>query len=450
VNNGLIADPRRDSPLARRLGGILQAGSLALVVGLLIPFAVSLPLRWNQLTTLAGAADSPTTLGAPYLESVFMSRLDQAEVEALPALGLSLRAYAAYLLTFEIGLALICVGVGLFIFWRRSEEWLTLVVSLLLVIVGTSSISPEIHVLAAAFPSWLLVDIGIGILGMLSLLHIFFLAPDGHFVPRWTLRLAAGFTSAILVLVTYGVIWSRAWGVWALALSFFVSVMFWVVMLGVGAFSQVYRYRHVSSPIQRQQTKWVALGLTGILLGVLFNITLFYAAVETTGLARVWVNLARAPLVYLCLLALPISLAFSILRYRLWDIDVLIRRTLIYSVLTGLLVLGYLASVVVLQSLFYTLTGQAQKQWVNVVSTLVIVALSVPLRGRVRALIDLRFYRRKYDAARTLATFAAGARNEVELERLSGRLVDIVQDTMQPAHVSLWLRPAAASDYELR
>ena len=152
----------------------------------------------------------------------------------------------------------------------------------------------------------------------------------------------------------------------------------------------------------------------------------------------------------LCLLALPISLAFSILRYRLWDIDVLIRRTLIYSVLTAALVVIYSASIVLLQALFQAVTGERQSQFVTIVSTLAIVVLFGRLARRVQALIDRRFYRRKYDAARTLASFAAGARNEVELERLSGRLVEIVQDTMQPAHVSLWLKPSPVRVYPPR
>jgi hypothetical protein len=427
---------------SRRLGRVLRAAGLALLVGMLILFAASLPLRWSQLLTLINAGDSSGALGSSYLEAVYMSRLGQAEAEALPSLGLSLRSYAAYLLAFEVGLALICVGVGAFILWRRSEDWLTLWISLLLVIVGTSSISPEMHTLATAFPSYVAVDLAIGVLGMVSQLHLLFLAPDGRFVPRWTLRLAAGFTGAVVALAAFGAFWAQAWGSWANGLSFILSLLIWIVFLGVGTYSQVYRYRHISSLIQRQQTKWVALGLTGILLGVLFNVSIFGAAAQSSGLTRVWMNLVRTPLVYLCLLALPISLAFSILRYRLWDIDVLIRRTLIYSVLTGMLALAYLASVVVMENLLRTLTGQSQNQLVTVVSTLVIVALSVPLRGRVQAFIDRRFFRRKYDAARTLAGFAAGARNEVELERLSSQLVEIVQDTMQPAHAFIWLKPA--------
>jgi hypothetical protein len=255
--------------------------------------------------------------------------------------------------------------------------------------------------------------------------------------------LAAGFTGAVLVLAAYGAIWARNWGSWANVFSFVLSILFWVILLGVGTFSQVYRYRHVSSPMERQQTKWVVLGLSGILLGVLANAWLFVTASQTVGLARVWINLARPPLVYLCLLALPISLAFSILRYRLWDIDLLIRRTLIYSVLTAALVVVYFSSVVVLQVLVGTLTGESRPPLVTVLSTLAIAALFVPLRWRVQNLIDRRFYRRQYDAARTLASFATGARDDVELEHLSGRLLEVVQDTMQPAHVSLWLKPSA-------
>jgi hypothetical protein len=281
-------------------------------------------------------------------------------------------------------------------------------------------------------------------LGMVGFVHILFLAPDSRFVPRWTWRLTAGFTGAMLALGVYAQTGLRHWEPLASLAGILVGMPVWLVIIGLGLFSQAYRYRHVSSASQRQQTKWMVVGLAAMTLGIVVNVSLLITAISVTGLARVWINLARAPLVYLPLMALPICLAFSIQRYRLWDIDVLIRRTLIYSVLTGLLALAYLVSVVAMQNLLRTVTGQAQNQLVTVVSTLIIVALSVPLRGRVQAFIDRRFFRRKYDAARTLASFAAGARNEVELERLSGRLVDIVEDTMQPAHVSLWLKPSSA------
>jgi hypothetical protein len=139
---------------------------------------------------------------------------------------------------------------------------------------------------------------------------------------------------------------------------------------------------------------------------------------------------------------LPAGILVAILRYRLWDIDVLIRRTLIYSVLTVVLALAYFGTVLVLESLFRGITGQGQNSLVVVLSTLAIAALFGPLRSRVQAWIDRRFYRRKYDAAWTLAGFAASARDETDLAQLSTRLVDVVEETMQPAHVDLWLRKA--------
>jgi hypothetical protein len=212
------------------------------------------------------------------------------------------------------------------------------------------------------------------------------------------------------------------------------------VLIGVGIACQAYRYRRVSNAVERQQIKWVAAGLAGVTVGILINAALLATVGALSGPARLWSNLARVTLVNLSLLAWPISLAFSILRYRLWDIDVLIRRTLIYSSLTGTLGLAYFASVVALQSAFRLITGEAQSTLVVVLSTLAIAALFGPARRRAQAAIDRRFYRRKYDAAHTLAGFAASARDETDLDRLSTQLVDVVDQAMQPAQVSLWLR----------
>ena len=139
----------------------------------------------------------------------------------------------------------------------------------------------------------------------------------------------------------------------------------------------------------------------------------------------------------------PISIGMAILRSHLWDIDLLIRRTLIYGVLTALLALVYLGAVVALQAIFTALTGSARAALVTVLSTLVIAALFVPLRRRLQAAIDRRFYRRKYDAARTLAQFGASLRDEVNLDDLSAHLLEAVDDSMQPERVTLWLRATA-------
>ena len=144
-------------------------------------------------------------------------------------------------------------------------------------------------------------------------------------------------------------------------------------------------------------------------------------------------------------LGIPVAIGVAILKYHLYDIDLVINRTLVYGVLTAVLALIYFGGVTATQAISRSLTGQEeQPQLVIVTSTLVIAALFNPLRRRIQAFIDRRFYRRKYDAAKTLDAFSAKLRDETDLDALSGELIGVVGETMQPAHVSLWLRPDTA------
>ena len=202
---------------------------------------------------------------------------------------------------------------------------------------------------------------------------------------------------------------------------------------------QIYRYRRVSTPAQRQQTKWVIFGLFCSLL-LLLLATFIGGIVPPTNVAGALLNLASSALLTLGFLLIPLSITMAILRSRLWDIDVLINRTLVYGALAVILTLVYVGLVIGLQALLRGIINQGSGVAI-VLSTLAIYALFQPLRRRIQRLIDRRFYRSKYDAAKTVAAFSATLRQEVDLDQLREHLLAVVQETMQPAHVSLWLRP---------
>jgi Na+-transporting NADH:ubiquinone oxidoreductase subunit NqrE len=196
--------------------------------------------------------------------------------------------------------------------------------------------------------------------------------------------------------------------------------------------------------IERQQIKWPAFVAVVAAVGSVLYDT---AISEAIGLR--WLEWAGYVVVVAALVCFPISFGIAIVRYRLHEIDTLINRTLVYGSLTVFLAIVYFGGVTATEAIFRTITGQErQPQLAVVVSTLVIAALFNPLRRRIQAFIDRRFYRKKYDAAKTLEAFSAKLRKETDLEALSDNLVGVVRETMQPAHVSLWLRPEPASKGE--
>jgi hypothetical protein len=161
-----------------------------------------------------------------------------------------------------------------------------------------------------------------------------------------------------------------------------------------------------------------------------------------SGAISVWSETASIAAISLALLGLPVFTGVAIVRHRLYDIDLIINRTLVYGALTGALVAVYFGGVAATQTIFRTITGhEEQPQLAIVVSTLVIAALFTPLRRRIQGFIDRRFYRRKYDAQKTLEDFSAKLRDETDLDTLGNDLLSVVRETMQPAHVSMWLRP---------
>ena len=207
-----------------------------------------------------------------------------------------------------------------------------------------------------------------------------------------------------------------------------------VLILVLAAISQVTRYRSAGESV-RLQLRWFVVG--GIFLILLdFSALFFLDEGKIEGPFALLVNLVS----FLAIVPLYVSVGLAILRYRLYDIDLIIRRTLQYTVLTSVLALVYFSAVVLLQALFGRLTGERNSPLVTVVTTLGIAALFNPLRNRVQAFIDRRFFRNRYTMDQILARFAAAARDEVDIDQLSAALIGVVDETMRPEKVGLWLR----------
>jgi hypothetical protein len=217
--------------------------------------------------------------------------------------------------------------------------------------------------------------------------------------------------------------------------NLYLPVQTLVLALGLVAAASVVVGRRGARGVERQQIKWLLYAGAIFFLGNVLKNTVFSPLGEVSW--GLWVGYL---LVGIGGLGGPIAIGIAILRYRLYDIDILINRTLVYGSLTATLVALYFGGIVLLQRIFVTLTGQ-QSTLAVVASTLLIAALFTPLRRRIQGFIDRRFYRRKYDARKTLEAFSIKLKNETDLESLNNDLVGVVRETMQPAHVSLWLRP---------
>jgi hypothetical protein len=392
-----------------------------LAVFALIVFIASLPVYSLQLQTVCRTT------------SCAIGQLTPATVQALHSLGISIDGYALFRLISTMVSAVVSFAVAGVLVWRRSDEWMALLVAFMLVMLGVVGIT---NTVAGSASFWHVPAQLLSVLSYPTYFLVFMVFPDGRFVPRWTRWLVITFL-ALSVWYTFfpdtynGNFW----------LSLFGTLLFVGLIISLPA-TQIYRYRYVSTSMQLQQTKWVVFGLAvGTALEfVPYLLTLFLPPFNQPGsLYPLLFNpdAGGNPLELL----LPLSFGVAILRYRLWDIDIIINRTLVYGSLTAILGLVYFVSIIALQFLLRGLINQDAPIAI-VASTLGIAALFQPLRRRIQAIIDRRFYRSKYDAARIIANFSATLRNEVDLNQWREQLLEVVQETMQPTFVSLWLRPA--------
>jgi hypothetical protein len=294
---------------------------------------------------------------------------------------------------------------------------------------------------AAWLTSWLYIPPGI------LVLFLFLLFPDGRLPsPRW--RSAAWLAALVFCLwiasyalapgqLQLGPVFPRLgnpFGVEGAAglfdlINSSLSTPLWVLAAVIPIGALFVRFRQARG-VERQQIKWVVYAASMLIAAIV--VVSLWPALDG--------SMVGGALFLVGFLAIPTAMGVAIFRYRLYDIDILINRTLVYGALTASLALVYVGSVALLQGVLRALTAQ-ESQLAIVASTLAVAALFNPLRRRIQSFIDRRFYRRKYDAAKTLEAFSAKLREETDLDALSDDLVGVVRETMQPSHLSLWLRP---------
>jgi hypothetical protein len=361
---------------------------------------------------------------------------------------------------YSLETSMVAVGystVGAIVASRLPESpigWLFCAIGL---IFGVSHFSAEYAAYALLAPSrslpggkafaWLTSWVWVFGLGLIVFLDLLF--PNGR-LPSARWRWFARFTAivllpaAILAALSPGLILSSTLinplGIERLPNASKEIEAFMYALVVVGASSMLARLRQAGR-IERQQIEWFAYATAVAISGVILKNTVYPAVGE------MWVWWVGLVLTTVGVVSSPVAMGIAIFRYRLYQIDFIINRTLVYGSLTAVLAAVYLGGVVLLQYAFRALTGEGS-QLAVVTSTLIIAALFIPLRRRIQGFIDRRFYRRKYDARKTLETFSGKLRNQTDLDALSDDLVGVVRETMQPAHVSLWLRPETSSKDE--
>lgn len=407
---------------------VLQALWLLLVLNDLYTLVVSYPAFYQKLSTVCASSTA----------NCMSDQLTPQLVAALQQANLSLRDYAFYVLGWDILTTLTFLSVGMLIIWHKRNTWMGLFVSFFLINLGSlgTSYAHSDAITGNILPILDIFGTFLTVIYYPCLAFFFFLFPDGRLVPRWS---------------------------WTLISLWIINAFFWVVpveslnivnwpplfqslelgiVFGGSAATQVYRFFYAATAVQRQQIKWIISGFALLILATVFSglvFQIFPALAQRDSLLQAAIN----PLYRWYYLPVPICIGIALLRYRLWDIDVLINRTLVYGSLTAVLLGIYLGIVFAGQYLLASLI-RPDNGVVLVISTLVVAALFQPLRQRVQRLVDQRFYRRKYDAARILDAFGITLRQEVDLNVLSQQVISVVQETMQPSHISLWINPVGA------
>jgi hypothetical protein len=426
LSEGQVAAPRTNRPRSRATLRILCAVLSLLTLGI---FVASIPDYYKSLRSICQAA-----VCVP-------GEVTAAQAQELGRLGISLGEYAAIFVALAVISGACWCAVAAVIFFRGPATFMALFAALTLVTFGLGRFPDAPAALAASDPTWWLPVEALRYFGSACLSFFCYLFPDGKFVPRWTV--GAAFLWVLPQVPEFFFPGSpldpNRYPAWLQAIGFLGFVASVVV-------AQIYRYRTVSSPQQREQTKWAVWGIGVALTGFLvltFALPVLLPASVQRMISGPYVEAAA----YGVMLLVPLSLGVAIVRHRLYDIDHLINLTLVYGLVTGILTIIYFAAIVGLQSLAQLIERTSQQSpLVLVASTLLIAGLFRPLRQRTQNLVDSRFYRQKYDAGAILEDFSASLQNEIDLTAIQRQLLSVVAETMHPDTISLWLRQPEIPD----
>jgi hypothetical protein len=398
--NGTAAESGRDNHWLRRA----RIGWLAIVALHLGIFLWSIVPDYSQRIESARDADRLGSFGG---------------WELTPQL------YALYGTGITVSTGLVFFIIGTIIFARRSDSWMPLFVSFALVLEGTQS-GGILYSLEHVHESLAWLAGVLDAMSSVALVSLFFVFPNGRFVPRWT--------RWIVVLVVMFAISDAFLNVFDILDGSPVdSLIVLGVVFGSMIYAQIYRYRRVSTLEERQQTKWVMFGMVVAIVAASVAVVGTVANPDRTAL----VALGWFTILNLGFALIPITIAFAITRYRLFDIDVLINRALVYTIVTVVLGASYTGSVLLLQWVLGSLTGSSGIA--VAASTLLAAGLFRLARARVQLRVDRRFYRTRYDTGLMLARFGQSIREEVDLDQLQLELCGVITETMQPQRVTFWI-----------
>lgn len=353
-------------------------------------------------------------------------QISPAAQRALADLHLSADVFNGYALVLNILFTLGFATIAAVIFWRRSYDPLALFVSLALLLFGAAGFGNELLPLLAAYPSLTLSAELLGFLGTAAFGTFLYIFPDGRFVPHWTLLVAAAWTLWFLpaYLAPFTPFDFSTWP----GVAYFGV---WAVFLGTMVVAQVYRYLRVSTLVQRQQTKWVVFGLVAAAAGYFVGqLILVYAASPLSSAPALLAMVAGRTLIYATLLLIPLCIGIAMLRHHLFDVDLLIRWTLIYSALVATLAVIYEGGTLVLVKGLLAFTGQ-ESFAVEVGLAFAVGTLAAPLHHRIERGITRVFYRRKYDAERRIDAYGKQVRRELGLETVSERMGDTITGSVE-------------------